>query len=51
MGLLLEELPPKIVAYDESTTTVKSYTSCPEKGSECPVGNASALTMENAIQQ
>ena len=50
MGLLLEELPPKIVAYDESTTTVKQYTQCAEKVSECPMRNVSTMTMENALQ-
>ena len=41
--------PPSFVAYDKPTTTVKPYTQCPEKGSECPVNNASTMTMENTI--
>ena len=50
MGLLLEGRPPKIVAYDQSTTAVKLYTQCPDKVSECPIRNVSTMTMENALQ-
>ena len=51
MGILWDELPPKIVAYDKPTIAVKPYTQCSEKVSECPMSNAYSWNFEKALQE